>query len=92
VVKPWWTRSGGSTKTWPASETGGLSDGELLAAIRGSFAPEALIGFNVIGELLGAVGFFFFYNLLLFSLCEKWFRARGAQHGEPAAGGRGWPG
>ena len=58
-------------------EPGGLSDGELLAAIRGSFAPEALIGFNVIGELLGAVGFFFFYNLLLFSLCEKWFAPEG---------------
>jgi pyruvate,water dikinase len=58
-------------------EPGSLSDGELLAAIRGSFAPEALIGFNVIGELLGAVGFFFFYNLLLFNLCERWFAPEG---------------
>jgi pyruvate,water dikinase len=58
-------------------EPGSLSDGELLAAIRGSFAPEAMIGFNVIGELLGAVGFFFFYNLLLFNLCEQWFAPEG---------------
>lgn len=58
-------------------EPGGLSDGELLAAIRGSFAPEALIGYNVIGELYGGLGFFFFYNLLLFNLCEKWFAPEG---------------
>ena len=31
----------------------------------------------MIGELLGAVGFFFFYNLLLFSLCEQWFAPEG---------------
>ena len=58
-------------------EPGPLSDGELLAAIRGSFAPETLGGFKVLDEALGTVSFFVLYNSLLFNLCEQWFAPEG---------------
>jgi pyruvate,water dikinase len=58
-------------------EPGPPSDGELLAAICGSFSPATLGGFKVLDEALGAVGFFFFYNSLLFHLCERWFPPEG---------------
>ncbi len=58
-------------------EPGPLSDGELLAAISGSFAPARLGGFKVLDEALGTASFFFLYNSLLFKLCEQWFAPEG---------------
>jgi pyruvate,water dikinase len=58
-------------------EPGPLSDGELLAAICGSFAPARLGGFKVLDEALGAASFFLIYNSLLFHLCERWFPPEG---------------
>jgi pyruvate,water dikinase len=56
-------------------EPGPLSDGELLAAIRRSFAAGEMRG----SKLLGAMGVFGLDNALLFALCERW----------PPLGGRG---
>ena len=54
-------------------EPGPLSDGELLAAICGAFAPATLGGFRVLDEAVTAAGFFSLYNSLLLKLCEQWF-------------------
>jgi pyruvate,water dikinase len=56
---------------------GSLSDGNLLAAINGSFHPVGLSELKVLGNALGVVSFFFLYNSLLFSLCERWFGQEG---------------
>jgi pyruvate,water dikinase len=56
---------------------GSLSDGALLAAIRGKLPPAALKESKLLDEVISVASLFLLYSSLLIKLCERWFGQEG---------------